>query len=65
VRCVSSAARPVEIADEMGHSLETLLRTYTHVIKELAGQTSVSGDDLIRDAKLGHISVTCEDEIAK
>ena len=65
MRCVSSAARPVEIADEMGHSLETLLRTYTHVIKELADQTTVSGDDLIRGAKSGHIPVTCKEEIAK
>jgi hypothetical protein len=35
------------------------------VIKELAGQTTVSGDDLIRDAKSGHIPVTCKEEIAK
>ena len=40
-------------------------RTYTHGIKELAGQTTVSGDDLIRDAKSGRIPVTCKEEIAK
>jgi hypothetical protein len=35
----------------MGHSLETLLNTYTHVIKDLAGQGRVSADTLIADAR--------------
>ena len=56
---------PAEIAGEMGHSLETLLRTYTHVIKELAGQRIVSGDELIREARRVHILVTRRDAIAR
>jgi integrase len=56
---------PVEIANEMGHSLETLLRTYTHVIKELAGQGVVSGDDLVRQARRVHILVTRRDAIER
>ena len=54
----AEGANPAEIANEMGHSLETLLRTYTHVIKDLAGQGVVSGDDLIRQARRVHILVT-------
>lgn len=54
----AEGVNPAEIAEEMGHSLETLLNTYTHVIKTLAGQGRVSGDELIREARRGHILVT-------
>jgi integrase len=49
----AEAINPAEIAEEMGHSLETLLNTYTHVIEDLAGQGPVNADDLIAQARSG------------
>ena len=50
---------PAEIADSMGHSLQTLLGTYTHVIQELRGAGRVDPAELIREAREpGHILVT-------
>ncbi|MSX03272.1 MAG: tyrosine-type recombinase/integrase [Actinobacteria bacterium] len=49
---------PVVIAAETGDTLETLLRTYVHVIAELAGSSVWDGDQLISDARSGHIPVT-------
>ena len=42
---------PAEIAEQMGHSLQTLLGTYTHVIAELRGQKRRSAETLIRQAR--------------
>jgi integrase len=42
---------PVEIAEQMGHSLQTLLGTYTHVIEELRGEPARSAELLIREAR--------------
>lgn len=42
---------PAEIAEQMGHSLQTLLGTYTHVIAELRGQKRRSAEMLIRHAR--------------
>ena len=51
---------PAEIAEQMGHTLQTLLSTYTHVIEELRGSPRKAAESLIRQAraKSGHISVT-------
>lgn len=55
---------PVEIAETMGHSLQTLLSTYTHVISELRGRDNLSAETLIREAREagtssdGHTNVT-------
>jgi hypothetical protein len=42
---------PAEIAERMGHSLETLLRTYTHVIEELRGAEREPAETLIAKAR--------------
>jgi hypothetical protein len=39
---------PAEIAEQMGHSLQTLLGTYTHVVDELRGKPRRSAEALIR-----------------
>lgn len=41
----------VEIAAQMGHSPETLLRTYAHVFAELRGQPKVPADTQIAQAR--------------
>jgi integrase len=44
--------RPLmEIAEQLGHSVETLLRHYAHLIAEMAGQSSVPAEQAIRDAR--------------
>jgi integrase len=45
---------PAEIAEQMGHSLQMLLGTYTHVIEDLRGQPRRSAEDLIREARDSH-----------
>ena len=40
----------VEIAEQMGHSTQTLLSTYAHVIAELSGDQRPV-EDLIREAR--------------
>jgi len=43
----------------MGHSLQTLLSAYVHVIEELRGQERRSATELIREARRNvHILVT-------
>ena len=42
----------VEIAEEMGHSLATLLAVYSHVIRRYRGKPSQSAEDTIRQARL-------------
>jgi integrase len=42
---------PVEIAEQMGHSLQMLLSTYTHVIEELRGGERQSAEELIKQAR--------------
>src|SRR4029453_12108009 len=42
---------PAEIAQHMGHSIQTLLGTYTHVIEELRGKPTKTADDLVRKAR--------------
>jgi integrase len=42
---------PVEIAEQMGHSPQTLLGTYTHVIEELRGEPARSAELLIRETR--------------
>jgi integrase len=44
---------PAEIAEQLGHSLQTLFGTYTHVIEELRGQDRVKAEDVIRTARRG------------
>jgi hypothetical protein len=46
--------RPLmEIAGQLGHSVETLLRHYAHLIAEMAGQPSLPAEQAIRDARTG------------
>jgi integrase len=54
---------PAEIAEQLGHSLETLLSTYVHVIEELRGTRRRTAQELIREARIGsgHILVTQAD----
>ncbi len=40
----AEGVNPAEIAEQMGHSLQTLLSTYTHVIEELRGRGRESAD---------------------
>jgi hypothetical protein len=47
----AEGTNPAEIAEQMGHSLQTLLNTYTHVIEELRGQPRRSAEALIREAR--------------
>ena len=55
---------PAEIAQIMGHSVETLSSTYTHVIKELEGSGPQDPTSLITAARTGgHILVT-QDSVA-
>lgn len=42
---------PAEIAEQMGHSLQTLLSVYVHVIDELRETERRSAEDLIREAR--------------
>lgn len=41
----------VEVAAQLGHSTETLLRTYAHVFAELRGQPKIPADEQIRRAR--------------
>ena len=44
--------RPLmEIADQLGHSVETLLRHYAHLIAEMAGQPPIPADQAINKAR--------------
>ena len=56
----AESVNAAEIAEEMGHSLETLFSTYAHVIVELRGTGTVSAEKLILAARNGHILVTCK-----
>jgi len=40
-----------EIANELGHSLEVLSRSYAHVISDLRGQGPVNPEKLVREAR--------------
>jgi integrase len=42
---------PAEIAEQMGHNLQTLLSTYVRVIEELRDADRVNAEDLIRAAR--------------
>jgi hypothetical protein len=42
---------PAEIAELMGHSIETLLGTYVAVIEELRGRAQESAEKLIQEAR--------------
>lgn len=42
---------PAEIAEQMGHSIQTLLTTYVSVIEELRGEPRESAEALIREAR--------------
>lgn len=41
-----------DVAEHLGHSLETLLSTYAHAIKEMKGQPAVPMDKAIRAARV-------------
>jgi integrase len=51
---------PAEIAEHMGHSIQTLLGTYTHVIEELRGKPTKTADDLVRKAREGRAAAASE-----
>lgn len=42
---------PAELADQLGHGLDMLFRTYAHVIREVRGQAGVPADELIAAAR--------------
>lgn len=46
---------PVEIAEELGHSLATLLAVYSHVIRRYRGKPRQTAEDTIREARLPKI----------
>jgi integrase len=50
---------PVEIADSLGHSVDTLFRVYSHVVAELAGRPRVPAEQIIAEARQ---AVTAEAE---
>jgi integrase len=57
----AEGVNPAEIAKIMGHSVETLSSSYTHVISELAGAGPQNPTALIKRARAaGHILVTQE-----
>ena len=41
----------MEIADQLGHSVETLLRHYAHLIAEMAGQPPMPAERAIEKAR--------------
>jgi hypothetical protein len=41
----------MEVAAQLGHSTDTLLRTYAHVIADLRGEPTVSAELAIRAAR--------------
>jgi hypothetical protein len=41
----------MEIADQLGHSVETLLRHYAHLIAEMAGQPPIPAEQGISAAR--------------
>lgn len=47
----AEGVNPAEIAEQMGHSLQTLLSTYTRVIEELRSTPRVRAETLIRQAR--------------
>ena len=53
----------MEIANQLGHSTETLLRVYAHVIAELADQPKVPAELVIADARR-KLAVECEESAA-
>ena len=59
LHCAPSAgvegANPVEIAEELGHSLATLLAVYSHVIRCCRGKLRQTAEDTIREARLPKI----------
>ncbi|HEU4658233.1 MAG TPA: hypothetical protein VFR97_11940 [Capillimicrobium sp.] len=42
---------PAAIAGQIGHSVQTLMATYTHVIAELRSEPKIPGDEQIRQAR--------------
>jgi integrase len=50
----AEAANPAEIAEQLGHSIQTLLNTYTRVMEELRGKKPRSAETLIRQARGKH-----------
>lgn len=48
---------PAYVAEQMGHSIQTLLNTYVHIIEELRDAKRVDGDLLIRKARKGKLAV--------
>jgi integrase len=50
--CFAERRNPREIADLLGHSLQTLLSTYVHIIEELKDAERVDAEALIRESRL-------------
>lgn len=42
----------MEIAEQLGHSVETLLRHYAHLIAEMAGEPPIPAEQAILDARV-------------
>jgi hypothetical protein len=46
----------------MGHRLEVVFSTYAHVIADLKGAGRVSAEELILEARRGHVLVTSSED---
>jgi integrase len=54
----AEGVNPAEISEQMGHSLQTLLTTYTHVIEELRGHERQSADTIVRQERGNDVTQT-------
>jgi hypothetical protein len=51
---------PIEVAGELGHTPQTLLSTYAHVLEELRGARRVDAEREIRVARTRSVRVLPE-----
>lgn len=49
----AESRNPAYVAEQMGHSLQTLLSTYVHIIEDLRDAERVDGNQLIQEARIG------------
>lgn len=49
--CISEGRNLAYVAEQVGDSIDTVQRTYLHVIEELLGQPNVPAEKAIRDAR--------------
>jgi integrase len=49
---------PIEIADQLGITLETLMSTYLHIIEDLRGKPSQKAEGVIRKSRKTRVTQT-------